>query len=47
MDNNSVDRSKQVQDPENNNNEEQSPIPVSLERHRNKILWLISTQSDK
>ena len=35
MGNNSGDRSNQVQDSENNGSGEQSPIPVSQERHRN------------
>ena len=36
MDNDSWDRSNQVQDGENNDGGEQSPIHASLERHRNE-----------
>ena len=36
MDNDSGDRSIPVQDVENNDSGEQSPTPVSKERHRNK-----------
>ena len=36
MENDSWDRSIQVQDGENNDSGEQSPIPVSQERHRNE-----------
>ena len=36
MDNDSGDRSSQVQDGENNDSGEQSPIHVSQERHKNE-----------
>ena len=36
MGNDSEDRFNQVQDGENNKKWQQSPIPVSLERHRNE-----------
>ena len=36
MGNDSGDRSNQIQDSENNDSGEQSPIPVSQERHRNE-----------
>ena len=36
MDNDSADRSNQVQDGENNDSGEQTPIPVSQERRRNE-----------
>ena len=36
MGNDSGDRSNQIQDSENNDSGEQSPIPVSHERHRNE-----------
>ena len=36
MDNDSGNRSIPVQDDENNDSGEQSPIPVSQERHRNE-----------
>ena len=36
MDNNSGDRSIPVQDGENNDSGEQSPISISQERHRNE-----------
>ena len=36
MENDSGDRSIQVQDGENNDSGEQSPIPFSQERHRNE-----------
>ena len=36
MDNDSGDRSNQVQNGKNNDSGNQSPIPVSIERHRNE-----------
>ena len=36
MGNDSGDRSNQIQDSENNDSGEQSPIPVSQEKHRNE-----------
>ena len=49
MENDSGDRSNQAQDCENNDTEEQSPLLVSLERHKNegKTSWLIGRKNLK
>ena len=47
MDNDSGDRSIQEQDGENNDSGEQSPIPVSNERHRDEVKDSLANRKKK